>query len=108
MCASHVVWFDVTDEDEIVPLFEGSIVIKATRLHASAAKYLKTKKSSQNASKPSPAQRVSNNAKPVKPSQTTSETPKSKTSTPSEERTSASPVSTADFLDSFVAVYAVE
>ena len=90
----------MTDEDEIVPLFEGAIVIKATRLPASAAKYLKSKKSS----KPSPAQRTSSNPKP---SQNASEHAQPRVTSPSGETKSASPVTSANFLDSFVVPTAV-
>ncbi|KAK8796882.1 hypothetical protein WA588_001008, partial [Blastocystis sp. NMH] len=34
------IWYDVTNPTEVVPSFEGSIVIKATRLPASAASKL--------------------------------------------------------------------
>ena len=37
----HVVWFDVVEDSEIVPSFEDSIFVKATRLPASSAGALK-------------------------------------------------------------------
>lgn len=76
----------MTNEDEVVPTFEGSIVIKATRLPASAAKVLKTNRTRKEAERPKPTNTESRKSTPSVPS--------SKSSTPTPN---------TDFLGSFVA-----
>lgn len=48
-----LVWFDVLDDSEIVPSFEGSIICKVTRLPARCAKVINQKSGSKEKEQPS-------------------------------------------------------
>ena len=85
--ANLIVWYDVNDLEEVVPTFEGSIMMKVTRLPASAAR--KMDSSSKR-----------NNQK-TEPSSAPKQTPK-QTSKPTEQAKSSSTTPTEDFFGSTV------
>lgn len=76
LCFSFtLVWFDVLDDSEVVPSFEGSIICKVTRLPARCAKVINQK--SVPKEKPQPSRQKISPA----PTQTETQTSNSATST---------------------------
>ena len=74
---NSIVWYDVNDLEEIVPTFEGSIMMKVTRLPASAARKMASS-SKRISKKPEPT------SAPKQPSKPTEQTRNSPT-TPAED-----------------------
>ena len=68
-----LVWFDVQNESDVVPCFEGSIVCKVTRLPAKASEFIYKSSTSQKA-KPSPKPTPTKKTTPIKSTPSTSST----------------------------------
>ena len=58
---SLIVWFDVTEDSEVVPKFDGLIFVKATRLPASAVSKKSDPSVKKPASRPKPAKQEPKN-----------------------------------------------